>query len=678
VANTIVLRAGRYRLSLGPSGTDDNSSGDLDVAGARNLALAGASPARTVIDASGLGDRALLIAGGSTVSLSNLTIRGGHAPSGNPGAAGVAGLTCAPAGAGSAGANGGGIFNAGRLTLRNVAVTGNVAGGGGTGGAGGAGAAQASGAGCSGAAGGPGGDGGGIYNQGTLTVTGSFVSGNRAGAGGAGGAGATGTTGPGLAGAGGPGGSGGGVFSTLRAANLVNSTFVDNVGGDGGPGSVAGTGGSGGAVAVRLGASTLVNDTVAHNEVGAGGLAGASRGAGGLGGGVFVESATAQQNSRLQNTIVASNSRGQCAGDAHSAITNGGHNLSFDDSTCPGIHANPELGKPRDNGGPTKTLALGRGSPAINRVPKKHADCPRTDERGVQRPQRGACDIGAFEFALPQITILQPSNRGSYERGSHVRARFLCSEGGITSPIARCRATARSGHWIDTHSVGTKRFRVIVVDKAGHRLAQTVRYTVWAYVNPMSQVSALGPRRIDMGVDYSGSGPVLALGDAKITFASNNDDGPPSCWGITCWPGGGAVVYQLTDGPFAGKYVYYAEHITVTVRAGQLVKAGQPIAIMHYGYPNIEVGWASGRGPETLAIAYGHQASGDPGGWSAIEGRNFNSLLVRLGAPSGFLQPGVPSQGMPRGWPALPARVNSVRIPASPAPMADGAPPPAT
>jgi hypothetical protein len=720
-SNTIVLGAGRYRLSVRPSGIDDNSSGDLDVTRASNLTMVGAGSTATVIDASGLDDRALSIASGANVTLSKLAIHGGQAPSGSAGTQGSGGVACAPGGAGSTGANGGGIFNAGTLTLRNTVVDGNTAG---TGGAGGAGGAQTAPSGCSGGTGGPGGSGGGIYNagrltltdstvranaagpggpggaggsssgaagsggsggsgglggalynQGMLTVTGSFVSGNRAGGGGPGGPGATGTTATGLAGPGGPGGWGGGVFSTFKVLSLVNSTLVDNLGGEGGQGSQGGVGGSGGAVAVRLGASTLVNATVEHNVVGLGGSSGTSRSANGLGGGIFVDSANAQENSRLENTIVASNSGEQCAGTAHSAIVNGGHNLSFGDSTCPGAHANPELGSPRDNGGPTETLALGRGSPAINRVPKKGAHCPGTDQRGVERPQRGACDIGAFEFATPQITILRPSNRASYERDSHVRARFRCSEGGITSPIATCRATVRAGHSIDTRSVGTKHFRVVAVDKTGHRLVKTVPYNVWAYVNPLSQVSGLGPFRIDMGVDYSGSGPLLSLGDAKITFASNNDSGPPSCWGITCWPGGGAVVYRLTDGPFAGKYVYYAERVTVTVRAGQPVKAGQQIAIEHLGSPNIEVGWASGRGPETLAIADGHQASGDPGGWSSIEGRNFNSLLVLLGAPSGFLQPGVPSQSLPRGWPVLPARVHSVLIPSSPVPIAEGAPP---
>ena len=515
-SNVVVLGAGRYRLLVRPSGTDENGSGDLDVTRASSLTLVGAGSTATVIDASGLDDRALSIASGTRVTVSKLAIHGGQALSGTTGTQGTGGVACAPGGAGSAGANGGGIFNAGTLTLRTTVVERNMAGvgggggaggaqtapagcSGGTGGAGGSGGgiynagrltlthstltANAAGAGGSGGAGGassgaagfggtggPGGLGGAVYNEGTLTVTGSFVSGNRAGGGGAGGPGGSGATGSGRAGPGGPGGWGGGVFSTLKVLSLVNSTLVENLAGDGGQGSQGGAGGSGGAVAVRLAASTIVNGTIAHNLVGRGGSSGRGPGASGLGGGMFVDSVTAQEKSRLENTIVASNSAEQCAGTAPSAIANGGHNLSFGDSTCPGVHANPELATARDNGGPTETLALAQGSPAINRVPRNGAHCPSTDQRGVQRPQRGACDIGAFEFAVPQITILQPSNRGSYERGSHVRARFLCNEGGITSPIATCRATVGAGHGIDTRSVGTKQFRVIAVDKTGYRL----------------------------------------------------------------------------------------------------------------------------------------------------------------------------------------------------------------
>jgi hypothetical protein len=118
------------------------------------------------------------------------------------------------------------------------------------------------------------------------------------------------------------------------------------------------------------------------------------------------------------------------------------------------------------------------------------------------------------------------------------------------------------------------------------------------------------------------------------------------------------VVYQLLDGPFAGKYVYIVENITVSVKKGQTVRAGRRIAILHEGSPNLEIDWAAGHGAETLAVKQGHQcACVDPGGWSSIEGQNFDRLLVWLGAPSGYVTSIPRGQRMPRGWPALPARV---------------------
>ena len=51
-----------------------------------------------------------------------------------------------------------------------------------------------------------------------------------------------------------------------------------------------------------------------------------------------------------------------------------------------------------DNGGPTPTIALVAGSPAID---AGAATCVPTDQRGVTRPQGPACDIGAFEVIVP-------------------------------------------------------------------------------------------------------------------------------------------------------------------------------------------------------------------------------------------------------------------------------------
>ena len=45
-----------------------------------------------------------------------------------------------------------------------------------------------------------------------------------------------------------------------------------------------------------------------------------------------------------------------------------------------------------DNGGPTRTMALGDGSPALG----AGTDCPGTDQRGEARDS-GSCDLGAFE-----------------------------------------------------------------------------------------------------------------------------------------------------------------------------------------------------------------------------------------------------------------------------------------
>jgi hypothetical protein len=48
------------------------------------------------------------------------------------------------------------------------------------------------------------------------------------------------------------------------------------------------------------------------------------------------------------------------------------------------------------NGGPTATHALLAGSPpAIDAGTAE--GCPATDQRGVRRPQREACDMGSFE-----------------------------------------------------------------------------------------------------------------------------------------------------------------------------------------------------------------------------------------------------------------------------------------
>ena len=56
----------------------------------------------------------------------------------------------------------------------------------------------------------------------------------------------------------------------------------------------------------------------------------------------------------------------------------------------------PKIGALAYNGGPTPTIALLPGSPAIDAADT--AAAPPTDQRGAPRPFGVAADIGAFEF----------------------------------------------------------------------------------------------------------------------------------------------------------------------------------------------------------------------------------------------------------------------------------------
>ena len=99
----------------------------------------------------------------------------------------------------------------------------------------------------------------------------------------------------------------------------------------------------------------------------------------------------------LKNTIVTNSpSGGNCAG----PMTDGGGNLSYPDTTCPGINSDPSLGPLQNNGGPTQTMALGPGSAALDAADDAicaAAPVNNLDQRGVSRPRGPRCDIGAVE-----------------------------------------------------------------------------------------------------------------------------------------------------------------------------------------------------------------------------------------------------------------------------------------
>lgn len=124
-----------------------------------------------------------------------------------------------------------------------------------------------------------------------------------------------------------------------------------------------------------------------------------------VGGNIF-NNGPAASPLRVTNNIIANPlAGGNCAGNP---VVNGGNNLQFPALTC-GIlisSANPLLMPLAFNGGPTQTMALAAGSPAIdkgNNAVCAAAPVANRDQRNVFRPLDGdgngskICDIGAFE-----------------------------------------------------------------------------------------------------------------------------------------------------------------------------------------------------------------------------------------------------------------------------------------
>lgn len=413
---TIILPAGTYSLTIPASGPDDETAGDLNIS--TTVGIHGAGASSTIIDANAgtTLDRAFSVGAGAALSLSGVTIRGG-APS----------------------ANGGGIYNAGVVSLDSSAVISNVAGS-------------------------PGGDGGGLYSIGqALTVTNSLISGNTAQTG------------------------GGGIDAVVGSVTIVNSTIRGNLaaingGGISGPSlavlsvysstignntayngggifeetgntllvattvsSNTATPGAGGGLVQEGGLATLINSTISGNnaDTDGGGIwnscpcgsvvhlynvtiannqADAQLFGSGTGGGVFNDNNVINAV-ELTNTLVAGNRASQLffhkvyiafPNDCHGALMSGDYNLigttndcTFTASSHDQLNVSAGLNSLQANGGPTLTQALLLGSLAIDAgTPTGCLDQTSTllttDQRGRPRTANGAgttrCDIGAFEL----------------------------------------------------------------------------------------------------------------------------------------------------------------------------------------------------------------------------------------------------------------------------------------
>jgi hypothetical protein len=221
-------------------------------------------------------------------------------------------------------------------------------------------------------------EGGGIFNQKTATVQTSTFTGNNATIYGGGamvnGAGTltvtrdtfTGNTGP-----------GGGALDNDATMNVADSTFYNNTAGNNGGGAI-----------VNFGAATISQSTLSGNTAPFG---------------ADVLNYTGFTMSISMSILVNGQGGGNCGGQA--PITDAGYNIDsgsscgFSAATHSMINTQPQLGALASNGGPTQTMALPAGSPAVNAIPATVTGCTgSTDQRGTARPQGAGCDIGAYEL----------------------------------------------------------------------------------------------------------------------------------------------------------------------------------------------------------------------------------------------------------------------------------------
>jgi hypothetical protein len=318
----------------------------------------------------------------------------------------------------------------------------------------------------------------------------------NAGIGGSGGAGGDGSA-----------GSGGAVFTDATTFGFVNSTIADcsarggvagigGVPGEDGGGTINGRAGTigqggspgngvGGGLEADSGTVTLTDATVAFNDAfaGWGGVSSPLSWGSAAGAGIYVPSTDVL----LNNSLVADNIDDTLqtgalgvfspfdttnpddvtgpleASSSYNLFGVGGSGLLANgvDGNQVGV-ATTDLGSLANNGGPTQTVALLAGSPAIAHGSSKLAVDPvsgkplTTDQRGAGfvRSVLGVTDIGAYEYTQVATSLSLPSVTGTY--GGSVTLNATLTETGtpVSGEPVSFNVGSASGVSAETNSHG--------------------------------------------------------------------------------------------------------------------------------------------------------------------------------------------------------------------------------
>jgi fibronectin-binding autotransporter adhesin len=311
-------------------------------------------------------------------------------------------------------------------------------------------------------------------------------------------------------------------------------------------------------------------------------------------------------------------------GDGSSGLANGTNGNQVGTSAGP---INPLLGALADNGGPTQTMALLPGSPAIDtgtdtvcgqpqlaKAAGKQAPTGPVDQRGVTRPQGAHCDIGAFEARFT-LTI---SGGGTQSTA-------------INQPFAQPLAVTLGGP-----------------DAPANASGATVTYTVTPAGN---------------GATATLSGPTAttnASGVASVTATANGTVGGP--YSVTAsTPGAASVAFSLTNTNTITRIVVtYKGSTTPTIKVGE---SGPFVATAVYQDNTTaditnQVTWSGNNAPVATVDATGKILGISPGTLTvtATQGALSGQAVTTVGPGTGAgVAPAAAPSGRPSGTTGQPA-----------------------
>ncbi|HSN94679.1 MAG TPA: choice-of-anchor Q domain-containing protein [Anaerolineaceae bacterium] len=215
---------------------------------------------------------------------------------------------------------------------------------------------------------------------------------------------------------------GGGIYNFSSDPTLTNVTFSGNTGNH-----------YGGGIYNRSSNPTLTNVTIYENI------------AYWNGNGIYNDAS----NPTITNSIIYGNTGSpyQIANKNDSTTIITYSDIEGGYSGTGNINTNPILGPLADNGGFTRTRALGATSPAIDKGNPDPETCPTIDQRGYSRPIDGdtlagaICDMGAYEYGsitkslrlslvvFGSGSVVPPSNESWYPYGTPVTLTATANPG---------------------------------------------------------------------------------------------------------------------------------------------------------------------------------------------------------------------------------------------------------